>query len=208
MSKSNTFVVYKLTFPNQKVYIGISSEIAARIRAHKHKEKLSKIHPLVNAIKKYKWKNVVVDYLFKDLQETDACEKEQELIKYYSSNNIDFGYNLDIGGKTRLGSKNKIPSPNKGKALTKEHVNNLIKAKQGKDYSHISSTNATKYSLEARNIITNTIEVYKNVTEFCNKYGYKLQTVYNHIYRNSQKLDKKWKLIYINKINYEQGEYI
>lgn len=206
MSKS--FVIYKLTFPNQKVYIGISTEIKSRIRAHKHKERLDKIHPLVHAIKKYKWENVLVEYLFRDLSEVSAYEKEIELIKYYKSNDINFGYNLDVGGRTRLGSKNKLPSWNKGKRLTSAHIKNLINAKQGKSYSAISSVNATKYSIQAKNIVTGVVEIYKNVTDFCNKHGYKLQTVYNHIYRDSQKLDKQWKLSYINKINYEQEQPI
>lgn len=51
------------------------------------------------AIQKYGWDNFEHNILFTNLSKEQACEKEQELIKYYNSMDRNFGYNSTSGGE-------------------------------------------------------------------------------------------------------------
>ena len=118
MAKGNNYIVYKHTFPNNKIYIGITCQkVNNRWRNGKgYKESQYKI---VNAINKYGWKNVRHEILFENLSKEIAEKKEIELIKLYKSNDSNFGYNIQNGGKT-TGTlcdeiKQKISNSKKGK---------------------------------------------------------------------------------------------
>ena len=54
--------IYKLTFPNGKVYVGQSIDIKQRWYAHKCTLNKTRT-PLINAINKYGWNNVIKDVL-------------------------------------------------------------------------------------------------------------------------------------------------
>lgn len=56
---------------------------------------------MVNAIKKYGWHNIRHEILFEGLTKEEAELKEIELIAYYNSNNIKFGYNIEKGGSAK-----------------------------------------------------------------------------------------------------------
>ena len=94
---SNTWVVYKHTFPNAKVYIGITS-VAPKER-WKNGKGYSKNTYVRAAIEKYGWENVKHEILFTNLSEAEAKMKEIELISEYDSNNSQKGYNLTKGGE-------------------------------------------------------------------------------------------------------------
>ena len=64
------YCVYKHTFPNGKVYIGITSR-KPNERWQNGKGYTSNRH-LQNAIKKYGWINIKHDILLKDLTEEEA----------------------------------------------------------------------------------------------------------------------------------------
>ena len=91
-----SYIVYKHTTPNNKVYIGITSrDINKRwanglgYRNNKH---------FFNAILKYGWSNIEHKVLFTGLSKEDACKKEIELISKYDSTNQLKGYNISTGG--------------------------------------------------------------------------------------------------------------
>lgn len=71
-------------------YIGITSNFVERIRAHKKNKRVSH---LTNAIKKYGWKNLVIDILWADLTQQQALKFEANL---RPSQNI--GWNSQQGG--------------------------------------------------------------------------------------------------------------
>lgn len=50
------------------------------------------------AIEKYKWHNIEHRILYTNLSQKEAEEKEREIIKEYSSNLKEYGYNVDNGG--------------------------------------------------------------------------------------------------------------
>jgi group I intron endonuclease len=90
------------TSPSNKKYIGITSQNPKR-RWRKNGEGYKEHVYFWRAIQKYGWDNFNHDILYDNLTKEEAEQKEVELIAYYNSNNINFGYNMSIGGES--GSK-------------------------------------------------------------------------------------------------------
>lgn len=99
---NNNYIVYMHTSPNNKKYIGITSQKPER-RWRKNGEGYKDHLYFWRAIQKYGWDNFKHEILYVGLTKEEAEQKEIELIAYYNSNNIDFGYNMSIGGES--GSK-------------------------------------------------------------------------------------------------------
>lgn len=207
MSKTNVdplHTVYRLVFPNGKVYIGITSRFNIRMRQHKNAVNFSayKHRPLFHAISKYGWENIKVEILHENLPVQEAYEAEIRLIKEHDSTNIEKGYNVALGGRTRLG-KNKFPSIQIGRKLSEEHRQKLRDAKANKSYAHISSNNSTIYSVVAYNLITKEQTIYRNASVFGREQNISIYTVYNHISRGSRVLAKKWTVRYNHNIKHQ-----
>ena len=92
--------VYKHTFPNGKVYIGITSKTNVKDRWGED-GKYYKGQFVYRAIKKYGWQNIVHEVLFKNLTKEEAEQREIELIAFYRSNQQNFGYNVQNGGNIK-----------------------------------------------------------------------------------------------------------
>lgn len=132
----DNYKVYKHTFPNGKVYIGITQQTLKR-RWQKglgYKKQLF----VFNAIKKYGWENVKHEIIFENLSKKDAEQKEKELISLYKSNNRQYGYNIENGGnvnKVSAETKEKLRKAHTGKTLSEEHKKKLSIAHKGKRLS-------------------------------------------------------------------------
>lgn len=85
------FSVYKHTFPNGKVYIGITSQNPPD--RWKNGLGYKKQSYLFSKIVKYGWENIKSEILFKGLNKTRAKEIERKLIIDYKSTDREFGYN-------------------------------------------------------------------------------------------------------------------
>lgn len=100
------YCVYKHTFPNNKVYIGITSNRPTKRwdcgRGYRQQPVMN------NAIHKYGWNNIKHEILYSNLTEDDASNKERELIKEYNSTNILFGYNIAEGGLQENSNRSKV----------------------------------------------------------------------------------------------------
>ena len=92
----NKYTVYKHTFPNGKIYIGITRRKPS-IRWKNGKGYHSNIY-MQNAINKYGWNNVKHEILNIGLTLKEACDLEKKYIKDYKSYIREFGYNIDLGG--------------------------------------------------------------------------------------------------------------
>lgn len=90
------YIVYKHIFPNNKVYIGITSQKPER--RWNNGNGYRKSTRIYNAIKKYGWKNIEHIILYENLSKEEAEIKEKELIKKYKSYDFKYGYNLELGG--------------------------------------------------------------------------------------------------------------
>lgn len=98
-----SYCVYKHTFPNGKVYIGITCQKPEkRWRSgwgYLNKKNGEYTQPLIaKAILKYGWENVEHEIIFDKLSKEDAEKIEIELISKYQSNKSEFGYNTENGG--------------------------------------------------------------------------------------------------------------
>lgn len=131
----NKYCVYKHTFPNGKVYIGITCQ-----KPHERWESGYgyKNQSLVfNAIKKYGWNNVAHEIICDGLSLSEAHAKEIEQISIHKSDNRDFGYNVSSGGFSGSShtvsddARRRIGDSHRGKPLSEEHKEKLRKAHVG-----------------------------------------------------------------------------
>lgn len=122
----NMYIVYKHTCPNGKVYIGITSKNPKIRWACKYKTNKR----FYSAIQKYGWENIIHEILFKNLTKEEAEAKKIELIAFYKSNDIKYGYNISKGGHSNYGyhhskeTKNKIRNSLIGQKHTTERIQN------------------------------------------------------------------------------------
>lgn len=117
---NNNYIVYMHTSPNNKRYIGITSQEPER-RWRKNGEGYKDHLYFWRAIQKYGWDNFRHDILYVNLTKEEAEKKEIELIANYNSNNIYFGYNMSIGGE----------SGSKGYKYTDEQRSRLSEIRKG-----------------------------------------------------------------------------
>lgn len=166
-----SYSVYKHTFPNGKVYIGITGQ-NPKDRWHNDgsgyllKNNGEYRQPLIaRAIIKYGWENVQHEIIYDGLSKEDAEKYEVELIYKYQSNNKKFGYNIESGGnsigKLSEETKRKISeslkgenNPNYGKHRSEETKKKISESHKGdKHYNyggHLSEEHKNKIRNNAK----------------------------------------------------------
>lgn len=131
----NKWCVYKHTFPNNKVYIGITTKNPLYRWNNGKGYQTQKF--MNKAIEKYGWDNIKHEILYNFLSEEEANQKEIELIEFYKSNNPKYGYNATKGGNGISGytysneTKEKIRKANLGKKLKPETRKKLSQLRKG-----------------------------------------------------------------------------
>lgn len=117
------YIVYLHTNKaNGKKYVGITSQKTAKRRWH-NGEGYNQQRRFYNAIKHYGWDGFEHEVLFMGLTKKQAEAKEEELIKFYRSNEETFGYNIENGGRTHRMSesqKRRLSEVNTGRKHTEE----------------------------------------------------------------------------------------
>lgn len=118
----NSFVVYKHTCPNNKVYIGITKVNPIK-RWSKGRGYINNIH-FYRAIQKYGWDSIKHEIVCSELTEDEAKKIEIALISAYNSVNPLYGYNQTLGGDYRCKMseevRQKMISKLKGQVRTEE----------------------------------------------------------------------------------------
>lgn len=94
----NNYSVYMHVFPNNKIYIGITSNKVNR--RWNNGLGYRKNILMFRAINKYGWNNIAHKILHENLSKDEAEEHEIMLIKKYKANNPQYGYNIDNGGNS------------------------------------------------------------------------------------------------------------
>lgn len=144
--------VYKITFPNGKVYIGISNNIYRRML--EHNTDFRNNLPIEHAIQKY---GKITEFeLLEQINPSDRTamrEREKYWINYFNSNNKNYGYNVSEGGDgASMGSLNHEAkfTEEEIKVIYEELANNLelslqdLANKYGVHLSTISNINNGK----------------------------------------------------------------
>ena len=122
-----TYCVYKHTFPNGKIYIGITSQKPEHRwgkdgRGYRRKIKGEYAQPLMaHATIKYNWDDVRHEILYDGLSKERAEQIEIELIACYKSNEREYGYNINEGGHASSGMKDRHLSEE-----TKRKISNAL----------------------------------------------------------------------------------
>lgn len=136
------FYVYIHTCPNQKKYVGLTSNTPQRRWQNGNGYKGQMFW---NAINKYGWDNIEHLIVMVCLSETVASNEEQRLIDLYNTTDRDHGYNRTTGGETGFHlseeARRKISQANSGKnngmygrARTDEEKLRISEARKG--YRH------------------------------------------------------------------------
>ena len=166
------YSVYKLTAPNGKVYIGITSR-DPKIRWNSGNGYKYNKH-FYDAIQKYGWKNIKKDVLYSGISQEDAYRLEIELISKYRSNDREFGYNKSSGGESSVRglhwhqSKETIEKKSqkmRGRKLTQEQRKKLSESLKG----HASPNKGKHLSEEAKTKISNALKKWNAEHESPNK---------------------------------------
>lgn len=132
----NTYCVYRHTFPNGKVYVGLTCQNPLDRWQGGYGYKNQRL--MFNAIKKYGWENIQHEIILDGLTLSEAHEKEIEWISYHRSNERLFGYNVSSGGESGNGHtvskevREKIGAAHRGKRLSSEHREKLRLSHLGK----------------------------------------------------------------------------
>lgn len=89
--------IYKITFPNNKIYIGLSNNMYRRML--EHNTDFRNNLPIEKAIQKY---GKITEFEILELIPAEnrklMIEREKYWINFYNSTNKDIGYNISVGG--------------------------------------------------------------------------------------------------------------
>ena len=119
---ANISGIYKINFPNGKIYIGRAKNIKTRIWEHYSKKDST---PCQKALWKYYtcYNEIDVDILEQivDYDLNTICDLERKWIKEFYSNNREIGYNLTLGGDGADCGVN-----NSASKISQEDLDNII----------------------------------------------------------------------------------
>lgn len=91
--------IYKINFPNGKIYIGLSNQIRTRILTHISKDYAEHPElPISKAIHKYGIQDVEILEEVNNNDRSKLAEREIYWIEKYNSTDPDIGYNISKGG--------------------------------------------------------------------------------------------------------------
>jgi len=91
-----THIIYKITSPSGKSYIGRTNDFDRRMREHKSSAKNKPQFTLHKAINKYGWDNLVIEKVGETTDVDTAIIMEETLIQKHDS--VGNGYNDTYGG--------------------------------------------------------------------------------------------------------------
>ena len=135
------YYVYKHTFPNGKVYIGITclkpenrwADGKGYLKVLKNGEYHQPL--MARAVLKYGWENITHEILFNGLSKEEAEAKEIALIAEYNSNKPQYGYNIREGGgasKHSESTKKKMSEAAKKRGIPEETIKKAHDANRGR----------------------------------------------------------------------------
>ena len=126
-----TFSVYMHTFPNGKVYIGITSTSPYKRWNGGLGYKSQTL--MFRAITKYGWDNIRHEVLFDGLTQNEAEAAEKRLISEHNADNAAYGYNVEPGG-------------NAGKKLAESTKQKISESRNGKRWDYFRGRHHTEES--------------------------------------------------------------
>jgi group I intron endonuclease len=164
-------IVYKVTSPNGKVYIGLTSKtLEQRKKDHINMSKKRLKSYFYNALKKYNEQLVWEELIFCNSREI-ASELEKFFIKQYQSYDPNKGYNGTFGGDNKVilteEVKQKISNTLKGRKHSLERIQNIKNSKLGKPLSEKQILgNKNRHIPHKKSVICNeTKEIFESIDD-------------------------------------------
>ena len=131
----NNGIIYKITSPSNKIYIGQTINFEKRISKYKNLH-CKKQRKLYNSFIKYGFENHKIQIIERDVNNMEDLNFLEEFwIKYFNCFDTEYGLNLRSGGENSLHSKEtkrKISEANKGKNQSEETKRKISKNLKGK----------------------------------------------------------------------------
>lgn len=167
--------IYKITnLINGKIYIGQTSKtIQERFEAHLKKARAYTNRYLYDAMNKYGYENFKVTEI-EECDNANLDEREIYWIKYYNSNNKQYGYNMTIGG----GGGNTWAN-NPHKAETARKISEHNKGKHTMPQKAIDKAREKNTIPINKEALKKDIEDFMSVEDICKKYGLTRRTFYS-----------------------------
>lgn len=134
---------------NGKRYVGITKQDPL---ARWHNGYGYRGQTFFRAIEKYGWEGFTHEILFTGLCETEAKEKERQLIAKWETNSPEHGYNITVGGDGTVGyrhkelSKIKMSVAHRGKRLSSHTKAKMSVAAKGKNKSEETKAKMREYA--------------------------------------------------------------
>lgn len=128
----NSYIVYKHTTPDGKVYIGATNQTAIHrwgLNGNKYASQ-----PFGKAVDFYGWENISHEVLHTGLTKEEAESIERMLISQYKARDPAYGYNRYEGGNLAVFSnetKEKLSKALTGRKLTNEHREHIANGERG-----------------------------------------------------------------------------
>lgn len=126
-------LIYKITSPTNKVYIGQTTRTLEARKADHYKDykRPCRLNPLYADMIKYGFKNFKFEVIQENIKSQEELdEAERYWISFYDSCNCDKGYNQDSGGRTggtkSLETKIKIGETTKAKWVNQETASRML----------------------------------------------------------------------------------
>lgn len=202
--------IYKITGPDNKIYIGKTVNFKKRIQRHISNAKNGIKHHLYNAMRLYGIKMFKFEEIAIFFNEKDAYEFERFYIEKYDLTNPNKGYNKSIGGiggrsGVKLSDDEKIHLSNywKNRKFTKETRLKISRSLTGKKHKESSKTKMSKAKLGklpsntkklvAKNKITGEIKIFNGYRELANFINVK-RTCIERFFNKNTKPKKNGKL--------------
>ena len=154
-------VIYKLTFPNEKIYIGQTSQ---RLRSRLSEHCCYNDNTIKGkAVNKYKSFKCEILYQGEDLD-----NQEERYINIYKTLERNYGYNLESGGNLNKHlaeeTKRKISEANKGRIVSEETKRKIGESSKGRIHSEESKDKIRGVNNpSARSIIVTEIKTGKEI---------------------------------------------
>lgn len=137
ITETKSGVVYLLTSPSGKRYVGQTWDFQQRKRDYKNKQAYGQ-SALHHAIVKYGWDNFAVDVLASGIQDQSTLDKVESAFIALLNTLSPHGYNLTTGGKGGKLSeetRKKMSASHKGKKMPLDAVEKSAAAHRGKPLS-------------------------------------------------------------------------
>lgn len=132
-NRLRTGIIYKLTFPNGKAYVGLTTqELSRRMTQHKHCNN-NNCRLVARAIGKYGWANVIVSVMAANVPLEELGDLEIRFISELNTLHPN-GYNLQTGGEGGW-NESATTKRRKAKAVTESWKNPVTRDQRKKSIS-------------------------------------------------------------------------